>query len=280
MRKLLAMISLTLIMSSCTKSQTMEKQLTNKEKAVALLKSIETGDKAPIAHINPNNYKQHNLAVADGLAGFGAVLQNAPEGGFKVNVVRAFQDGDYVFAHTEYNFFGEKVGFDVFKFENGLIVEHWDNLLAKAAVNPSGHTQTDGVTTIADVEKTVANKALVKDFITTILINGDMSKLTSFFDGDNYIQHNPAIADGISGLGQALEAMAKQGITMVYKTNHIVLGQGNFVLAISEGEFAGQPTSYYDLFRVENGKIAEHWDVMETILPKSEWKNNNGKFGF
>jgi len=280
MRKLLAVISLALIMSSCTKSQTMEKQLTNKEKAVALLESIETGDKAPIAYINPNKYKQHNLAIADGLAGFGAVLQNAPEGGFKVNVVRAFQDGDYVFAHTEYNFFGEKVGFDVFKFENGLIVEHWDNLLAKAAVNPSGHTQTDGVTTIADVEKTVANKALVKDFITTILINGDMSKLTSFFDGDNYIQHNPAIADGISGLGQALEAMAKQGIAMVYKTNHIVLGEGNFVLAISEGEFAGQPTSYYDLFRVENGKIAEHWDVMETILPKSEWRNNNGKFGF
>ncbi len=52
------------------------------------------------------------------------------------------------------------------------------------------------------------------------------------------------------------------------------------MLAISEGEFAGQPTSYYDLFRIENGQIAEHWNVMETILPESEWKNSNGKFNF
>ena len=67
---------------------------------------------------------------------------------------------------------------------------------------------------------------------------------------------------------------------MVFETNHIVLGQGNFVLAVGEGTFAGQPTSFYDLFRVENGKIAEHWDVMETILPAEEHKNDNGKFNY
>ncbi len=67
---------------------------------------------------------------------------------------------------------------------------------------------------------------------------------------------------------------------MVYTTNHIVLGEGNFVLAVSEGTFAGQPTSFYDLFRVANGKIAEHWDVMETIMPEADRKNTNGKFNF
>jgi len=87
------------------------------------------------------------------------------------------------------------------------------------------------------------------------------------------------IADGLSGLGQALAAMQEQGITMVYTTNHKILGEGNFVLSISEGAFAGKPTSFYDLFRVENGKIAEHWDVIENILPKHQWKNANGKFG-
>ncbi len=72
--------------------------------------------------------------------------------------------------------------------------------------------------------------------------------------------------------------MAEQGIEMIYDRVHQVLADGNFVLAISEGTFAGKPTAYYDLFRVQNGKIAEHWDVMETILPKAEWKNSNGKF--
>lgn len=50
------------------------------------------------------------------------------------------------------------------------------------------------------------------------------------------------------------------------------------MLTASEGEFAGKPSAFYDLFRVENGKIAEHWDTIETIPSRSEWKNANGKF--
>ncbi len=262
-----------------TKMETAIK-LSNKEKTLAVLKSIETGDQKAISYINPTNYTQHNLAVADGLEGFGALMQHAPEGGFKVNTIRAFQDGAFGFAQTEYDFFGPKIGVDVFRFENGQIVEHWDNLIEVLPANPSGHTQTDGTITVTDLDKTETNKTLVANFINDVLVNGKMDKIANYFDGDNYIQHNPNIGDGLSGLGQALEAMAKQGVTMQFDTIHKVLGQGNFVLAISEGKFAGQPTSYYDLFRVEDGKIAEHWDVMETIAPKADRKNANGKFNF
>lgn len=257
-------------------------ELSNKEKGVALLTSLETGDQKPVGYINPEKYIQHNLAVADGLAGFGAILQNAPEGGFKANVVRAYQDDDYVFTHTIYDFFGPKIGFDVFRFENGKIVEHWDNLIAIAPKNPSGHTQTDGPTKSEDLDKTEANKTLVNNFISTILMKGEMDKLGNYINTgeENYVQHNPSIGDGLSGLGKALEAMAKQGIAMEYKSIHKILGEGNFVLAISEGKFAGKHTSFYDLFRVDNGKIVEHWDVVEAILPESEWKNSNGKFNF
>ena len=92
------------------------------------------------------------------------------------------------------------------------------------------------------------------------------------------IYHNRPVRNLVHGA--ALAAMAEQGIKMEYFTIHKILGCGNFVLAVSEGAFAGKPTSYYDLFRVENGKIAEHWDVMETIAPESEWKHQNGKFNF
>ena len=105
-----------------------------------------------------------------------------------------------------------------------------------------------------------------------------MNNLTSYFNGDEYTQHNTQIADGLSGLGAALAALAEAGIHMIYNRTHMVLGQGNFVLAVSEGAFGGSPTAYYDLFRVEDGKIAEHWDVMETIADKSTWANENGKF--
>lgn len=107
-----------------------------------------------------------------------------------------------------------------------------------------------------------------------------MEKLAGYFDGDKYTQHNPQIGDGLSGLGAALEAMAAQGITMKYDRIHKLLSEGNFVLVVSEGTFAGQPTSFYDLFRVENGKIKEHWDTIERVLPQSDWKHSNGKFGF
>lgn len=254
-------------------------EISNKEKVVALLKSIETGAQEPVGYINPDKYIQHNLGVADGLAGFGALLQQLPPNSAKVNTVRAFQDGDLVFTQTDYNFFGPKIGFDIFRFEDDKIVEHWDNLQEKPEnPNPSGHTMVDGTNEITDLDKAKENKALVENFVNDILVNGKMEKLAGYFDGDNYIQHNPQIADGLSGLGKALEYMASQGITMKYDKVHKVLGEGNFVLVVSEGSFANKHTSFYDLFRVENGKIAEHWDVMETITPKEEWKNNNGKF--
>ena len=68
------------------------------------------------------------------------------------------------------------------------------------------------------------------------------------------------------------------GVSMVYDTVHMVLAEGDMVLGVSEGTFAGAPTSYYDLWRVEDGKIAEHWDVMETIAERDTWANENGKF--
>jgi predicted SnoaL-like aldol condensation-catalyzing enzyme len=111
-------------------------------------------------------------------------------------------------------------------------------------------------------------------------VNGRKEKLAGYFDDDKYIQHNPQIADNLSGLGSAPQAMAARGITMKYDRVHKVLGEGNFVLVVSEGAFGGKHTSFYDLFRVENGKVAERWDAIETIPPRGQWKNDNGKFGF
>jgi predicted SnoaL-like aldol condensation-catalyzing enzyme len=162
-----------------------------------------------------------------------------------------------------------------------LIVEHWDNLQeTPQQPNPSGHTMIDGATASTDVAKTEENKNLVRQFVDDILVNAKMDKLAGYFNGDNYIQHNPQIPDQLSGLGNTLGELAKQGITLKYDKIHKVLGEGNFVLVVSEGKFGKSYNAFYDLFRVENGKIAEHWDVIEPIPAKETWKNNNGKFGF
>ena len=262
---------------SATNHQENAMSANHKQQAVNLLKSIETGDPTPAAYVG--KYTQHNLALGDGLAGLMAAVRQLPPGSGKVSTVRAFQDGDYIFTHTDYNFFGPKVGFDIFRFENGKIAEHWDNLQEKpTAANPSGHSMLDGPTQPIDHDKTGANKALVQAFVEDILVNGRMQKLAGYFNGDDYLQHNPQIGDKLSGLGAALQTLAQQGITMKYDRIHRVLGEGNFVLVVSEGNFADRHTAFYDLFRVQDGKIAEHWDTLETIPPRAEWKNGNGKF--
>lgn len=280
MKKLGLLLTATILLAACgsrdvKKEKTMSEQ---KQMVKELLKSIETGDSNPVGYVNPNKYIQHNLGIEDGLAGFGKLLSQLPKGSAKVNTVRLLADGDYVVAHTEYNFFGPKVGFDIFRFENGKIVEHWDNLGEITAKNPSGRTQLDGETKIKDEDKTQSNKKLVEGFVDTVLVKQQYEKMGDFVALNNYIQHNSHIGDNLSGLQTALGALAKQGITMVYDKVHKVLGEGNFVLVVSEGKFGGKPTSYYDLFRVENSQIVEHWDVIESIAPKSEWKNQNGKF--
>ena len=291
MKQIITAVAVTLMIVSCstTKKELNNKTtnkmetktvLSNKQKASALIASFETGDKFTVAYINPTNYKQHNLLVADGLEGFGEVLQHAPEGGFKAKVVRSFQDGDYTFSHTVYDFFGPKIGFDIFRFENGLIVEHWDNLIAIQPKNPSGRTQVDGETKLTDLDKTESNRKVVKNFIEDILFN-HKDNFTDYINPQKYIQHNPEIADGLEGFGAAMQYFAKNGLVMEFEKTHKILAEGNFVLSINEGKFGkGEHTSFYDLFRLEDGKIVEHWDVIETILPEASRKNNNGKFNF
>lgn len=261
------------------KLQVTKSSLTNSDKAVAVLESIETGDLSALAYVNPNQYIQHNLSAGDGLQGFGELLGALPEGSASVNVIRVIEDGDFVITHTEYNFFGPKIGFDIFRFEDGLIVEHWDNLAeTSTTATPSGHTQIDGVTQLEDLSQTLENKKLVEGFVNEILMAGKFDLIGNYFDGDAYIQHNTQVADGVSGLGTAIAAMADNGIFMVYEKNHMILGEGNFVLSVSEGTFGGTPVAYYDLFRIENGYIAEHWDVIQDIPNEEQWQNENGKF--
>ncbi len=243
-----------------------------------MLTSIETGDPTPVSYINPDKYIQHNLMAGDGLEGFGEVMKQLPEGSAKAGVVRAFQDGDYVFLHTEYNFFGPKIGFDIFRFENGKIVEHWNNLKEIVKETASGRSQIDGPAEAIDLDKTDVNKSLVGGFVKDILIGENPSKITNYISTEKYHQHNPAVADGLDALGKALQEMTEAGMPMTYTKNHMILGQGNFVLAVSEGQFLNKHVAFHDLFRIENGQIVEHWDTIEEIPPKENWKNNNGKF--
>ena len=253
------------------------------EKALALIGTFASGDTELAASLLDENYIQHNLAYGTGRDAFVGSVEYLASAPVKttVNNIRAFEDGEYVCLQTGYNFAGagEQVAFDIFRFdEDGKLAAHWDNLAALAEANPSGHTQIDGTRELTDLDKTEENRELVKDFLYDVMQGNNADKPPDYFDGDAYIQHNTGIADGVSGLGDALTALAEQGIEMIYDEVHMVLAQGNYVLAVSAGHFGGVPTIYYDLWRVENCKIDAPWDVIETNADEATWQNQNGKF--
>jgi len=250
----------------------------NKEKAIAVLNSLQTRDKSvALEYISDEIYIQHNLGAGDGREGFLSLFK-IPNVEFKVDIIRVFEDGDFVFTHTVYDFFGPKVGFDIFRFKDEKIVEHWDNLQEIVSKTVSGRSQIDGPTMVEELDKKEDNKKLVEKFVNDILLDKNPEKITDYISTEKYYQHNPGVADGLDALGNALAEMAKAGMPMVYSKNYRILGEGNFVLAQSEGTFMKKHVAFYDLFRVENGKIVEHWDTIEEIPPKASWKNKNGKF--
>ncbi|MBC1262299.1 hypothetical protein FQK07_13730 [Synechococcus sp. BSF8S] len=257
-------------------SVTSKRTSKRKEQIVALLKGIETGDEKSVAVVNPDKYIQHNPQTHEGGEGLAALFKRLSKTNPRVNIVRIFSDGDYVFGHTEYDFTTSRVGFEVFRFEGEQAVEHWDNIQTRKGPNPSGHTMVDGQTAVIDLALTESNRELVKSFISCVMIGRQIQKLDKFLS-EEYTEHNPGLKDGLGPLYSSLAEEDPESAVHYQKIHHL-LAEGNFVLTGCEGFRGRAQTSFYDLFRVEGGKIVEHWDTAETIPPRSEWKNENGKF--
>jgi predicted SnoaL-like aldol condensation-catalyzing enzyme len=252
--------------------------LSNKEKVRKLLKGIETGDPDAALVVNENKYIQHNPHTREGNIGLAELFKQIAKTGPRVNMIRAFEDKDFVFAHMEYNFSTLKVAFEVFRFEDGFAVEHWDNMQPMQQAKASGRSMLDGSIVAEDHHLTEFNRERVLSFVTDILLARKLALLPDYICQDNFIQHSPLFADGIVSLRSALSNQSKNEYTITYVKIHRILAEGNFALSVCEGLLDGQHSSFYDLFRLAKGKIVEHWDTIEPIPPRNEWKNENGKF--
>jgi predicted SnoaL-like aldol condensation-catalyzing enzyme len=172
------------------------------------------------------------------------------------------------------------VSFDIIRVdENGKVAEHWDAMTELVKETASGRTQTDGPVTAEDLEKTEANKALARALIEDVLMGKNPGKIGEYISSGQYDQHNPGIKDGLKGIVEAVEALSSANNMFKYHKIHQILGEGNFVLTVSEGEWNGKPQVFYDLFRVADGQMVEHWDVIQEI-PAEGLANANGMFGF
>ncbi|MGF1533615.1 MAG: hypothetical protein ACFCUI_07920 [Bernardetiaceae bacterium] len=259
--------------------------MTNKEIVGTFLGAVLQGDTATMRAWANADYIQHNPFIPTGLEPFIQMLPVLQEHGTTAENVRMFVDGNYVFMHNIWRNakpFGadEMVSFDVIRLdERGKVAEHWDAMTPLVKETASGRTQTDGPTTASDLDKTEANKALAKALVEDILMGKNPSKITDYISAEQYHQHNPDIKDGLSGIIEAVQYLTSQDNMFKYINIHQVLGEGNFVLTISEGQWNGTTNVFYDLFRFEDGKAVEHWDIIQPI-PTEGLANENGMFGF
>lgn len=253
--------------------------VSNKQKVCKLLKGIETGDPLSVSVVNEAKYIQHNPQTHAGSLGLAELFKQLAKTSPRVNIVRVFEDSEYVFAHTEYDFAERNIGFEIFRFEDGQAVEHWDNIQRREGPNRSGHSMVDGVTEVLDHALTESNRQVVQLLVDDVLIGRNSSNISEYMDQDRYCEHSPNRSDDLADWQKALSNRQNSHVDMVvYRRCHRLLAEGNFVLSVCEGYRNDVHVSFFDLFRLANGMIVEHWDTIEAIPPKDVWKNSNGKF--
>ena len=224
---------------------------------------------------------QHDPNLADGVAGmksFAAEIAGSPAA--DITIYRTLVDADLVLFHSRYEgvtrYAGPVIAFDLFRFKDGKIVEHWGGQQPETPPNPSGRTEVDGPTDVRDREKTEANRTLVRSYRETIMVELRFDRIEEFLDSA-LVQHASKLKDGIAQSKARIASVLKEGGKLNLTPRRFV-AEGNFVLVLSEGDLPSGLTALYDLFRVEDGKIVEHWDVLTPVPPRDQWKNANGPF--
>jgi predicted SnoaL-like aldol condensation-catalyzing enzyme len=121
-----------------------------------------------------------------------------------------------------------------------------------------------------------ANKKIVTDFYDKAINQKDF-EAASVHLGDKYIQHNPLAADGPEGLKNFL-AFAKQNIPNYRTEFKRIFADGDYVIVhaharANPADPADRGSAVMDIFRLENGKVVEHWDVVQPVPEKANNAN-------
>ena len=141
-------------------------------------------------------------------------------------------------------------------------------LVASAIVVTMGGTKVQA----ASIQE--ANKTLVSNAMNDLFVRRDASAIRRYF-GTPYLQHNPTIPDGADDLPKVIAALPAN---FKYEPG-IIVADGDIVMI--HGLYTGwgpKPLVTVDIFRVKDGKLIEHWDVMQEEVPASQTRSGRPMF--
>jgi predicted SnoaL-like aldol condensation-catalyzing enzyme len=258
----------------------------NKGMAVHVLKGLfEDGDLSVADRYIRPDYIQHNPNAADGTEPLKEFVraETARNPDLQYNVARVIAEGDLVLVHGNViNQPGTRgiALVDMFRIQDGMIAEHWDILQNVPETTANGN---DMFGTVSEPqtnepgprEQTQASKDLAVRYFDRLMVEKDPGAVE--YLAPEYHQHNPTIPSGSAGLREMFGAFFSQTPTLIVE-RHRVIAEGNIVAIHAHyrlnAEDRGQ--AVVDIFRVLDGKIVEHWDVIQAVPETSA--NDNTMF--
>src|SRR6266850_637244 len=253
--------------------------------ATNALTAVSKAQHDSVAKMFAADLKQHDPLLAAGLAGVLSLCDAARREPYTRVLHRTLVDGQHVLLHPstqplDRSNNAAKVAFDLFRFDGLQIVEHWRAEEPLSGLNASGRSQVDGEVAISDLHLTRENLELVRLFKELVTVELRYDLIERFIDDANYAQHASKVGDGIARLRKRIAEVAQQASdesTPVMKPRKY-LAEGNFVFCLVEARSGTLHNANWDLFRLADLKLVEHWDVISAIPPREAWKNNTGPF--
>ena len=220
-------------------------------------------------------YIQHNPNLVNGLESLREFKKaNVPRA--TTTILRCFADRDLVFFQEKVEGLGHQAFdfWDIYRLEDGMIVEHWDNHQLDTGPNPNTkRTLFDGPTeSSGDPSYTETTRALVIKLVNNVFVcrkHAELAKYASM----NVIQHAKGVDDGVGAWIQSLKVGQWFTGDIQYDAIRKVVAEGNFAVTCSQGTLASEPYQFWDMWRVEDNKVVERWHVSSKIV-KSRLNRN------
>ncbi len=161
------------------------------------------------------------------------------------------------------------VGIDLWRVAQGKVQERWSSRAAEAPAKANGRSQLDGASVPDMRASSHVSKRIVAGWTSTVLIGADYSSAPLFLSQMSYQQHSPDVADGIDGFISAIGRQRAAGFRFDYRSIDVMIAEGDFVFTRGTGH-QGLPVVFNDIWRIKDGKIVEHWDVVSVTGADSD----------
>lgn len=242
----------------------------------ALDRLMIDADETAIDEFWSEDYRQHNPIAPNGSEFMRtSFITNRPPN-FAYQRGLTIAEGDFVMTHNIFEGFTPEplVTVDVYKIENSKIAAHWDVLqtLVPADSSVNGNPMFPIEYTEDELTSTVDNKTIVETAIREAFTNKDISAIDKYW-AEDYIQHNPTIPNGREAIKNLLA-----NVPFTFEVG-FAMQMGDFVFLQSRVEgFGPEAMIAADIFRVKDGILVQHWDVLQAEVPADQTVSGNAMF--